>query len=157
MGFIHAYKRLEKLCGDALQDERKISAYIDEMASLPDGSRLVTNWDRDLKQLKHYRWMRNQIVHDPDCTEEMMCEPSDTQWIEEFYARIINRTDPLALYRKAKSSTYIPGRHGAYKAPASSPLEKVDASKRARTEAAVCCAGIVCIVVCFLIWLLMRM
>lgn len=35
MGFIESYKRLERLCGDLLNDDRRISAYIDEMISLP--------------------------------------------------------------------------------------------------------------------------
>ena len=29
MGFIESYKRLEKLCGDLLNDDRRVSAYID--------------------------------------------------------------------------------------------------------------------------------
>ena len=29
--FMSSYKHLEKLCGDILQDDRRISAYIDEM------------------------------------------------------------------------------------------------------------------------------
>lgn len=31
MGFIESYKHLEKLCGEVLNDDRRISAYIDEM------------------------------------------------------------------------------------------------------------------------------
>ena len=101
MGFIESYKRLEKLCGDLLNDNRRISAYIDEMISFPRGSYLVRGWDDDLKQLKHYRWVRNQIAHEPDCREENMCEPIDVVWIDDFYSRIMNQTDPLAMYRKA--------------------------------------------------------
>lgn len=101
MGFMDAYKRLEKLCGEIMKDDRRVSAYIDEMLRLPNGSRLVAGWNDDLKQLKHYRWVRNQIAHDPDRTEKNMCQPEDTRWIEDFYARIMNQTDPLALYRKA--------------------------------------------------------
>ena len=100
MGFLESYKRLERLCRDVMDDDRRVSAYIDEMVRLSDGSRWVSGWDRDLKQLKHYRWVRNQIVHDPDCSEENMCGPEDVRWIEDFYARIMNQTDPLALYRR---------------------------------------------------------
>ena len=100
MGFLESYKRLERLCRDVMDDDRQVSAYIDEMVRLSDGSRWVSGWDRDLKQLKHYRWVRNQIVHDPDCSEENMCGPEDVRWIEDFYARIMNQTDPLALYRR---------------------------------------------------------
>ena len=101
MGFIEAYKRLEKLCGEILNDGRRVSAYIEEMTNTSRGAYFVRGWNDDLKQLKHYRWVRNQIVHDPSCSEENMCNDDDTQWILDFYARIMNQTDPLALYRKA--------------------------------------------------------
>lgn len=100
MGFMGAYKCLEKLCGDVLQDDRRISAYIDAMLALPQGSYLVEGWDEDLKQLKHYRWMRNQITHEPDCSEENMCREEDELWVAQFYTRIMHQTDPLAMYRK---------------------------------------------------------
>lgn len=101
MGFIESYKHLEKLCGEVLNNDRRISAYIDEMKALPRGSYLVRGWDDDLKQLKHYRWVRNQIAHEPDCTEQNMCEPSDAEWLDDFYSRIMNQTYPLTLYSKA--------------------------------------------------------
>ena len=100
MGFIEEYKRLEKLCGEILNDERRVSAYIDEMTNTPQGAYFVNGWEEDLKQLKHYRWIRNQIVHEPSCSEENMCNGNDIQWIVDFHSRIMNRTDPLALYRK---------------------------------------------------------
>lgn len=101
MDFMTSYKQLEKLCGEIFEDDRKISAYIDEMVNTPRGSFYVSGWNDDLKQLKHYRWVRNQIVHDPQCSEENMCEPQDALWLDNFYARIMNQTDPLALYAKA--------------------------------------------------------
>lgn len=98
MGFMESYKHLDKLCGEILGDNRKISAYIDEMINLPRGAYLVAGWDDDIKQLKHYRWVRNQIAHDPDCDESNMCDPADVEWLEDFYSRIMDRTDPLTLY-----------------------------------------------------------
>lgn len=70
MGFIDSYKHLEKLCGDMLQTQHGVSAYIAEMESTPNGSYWVQGWVEDLKCLKHYRWVRNQIVHDPNSSEE---------------------------------------------------------------------------------------
>lgn len=70
MGFIDSYKHLEKLCGDMLQTQHGVSAYIAEMESTPNGSYRVQGWVEDLKCLKHYRWVRNQIVHDPNSSEE---------------------------------------------------------------------------------------
>lgn len=110
MGFIDAYKQLEKLCGEILNDDRRVSAYIDEMLNTPQGSYLVSGWGEDLKQLKHYRWIRNQIVHDPGCNEENMCSDDDTQWLVGFYSRIMNQTDPLALYRQATQPMRTPAK-----------------------------------------------
>ena len=80
---------------------RRVSAYSDEMINTPGGSYLVKGWDSDLKQLKYYRWIRNQIAHTPDCTEQNMCKPGDAEWLDGFYFRIMNQTDPLTLYAKA--------------------------------------------------------
>ena len=74
------------------------------MINTPRGSFYVRTWDDDLKNLKHYRWVRNQISHEPGCTESNMCEPEDVTWLDQFYARIMNQTDPLSLYYKAYSS-----------------------------------------------------
>ena len=102
MGFMNEYKRLEKLCRDIYGDEKPVKAYIMRMEDKPDGVRWVTGWNADLKQLKHYLWVRNQISHNPDCTEENMCDYEDEQWITDFYNRIMAQTDPLTLYRKAR-------------------------------------------------------
>lgn len=101
MGFIDEYKWLEKLCGEMLGDTRGVTAYIEEMESTPHGVRYVRGWEDDLRQLKHYRWVRNKIVHDPGCSEENMCSYEDVQWIAEFHTRIMEQNDPLALYRRA--------------------------------------------------------
>ena len=99
MGFIDSYKHLEKLCGEVLNDDRRLSAYIEEMENTPNGYRYVSSWNEDLKKLKHYRWVRNQISHEPNCNEANMCEPQDELWLDNFYERIMNQTDPLAQYR----------------------------------------------------------
>lgn len=104
MSFIDSYKRLEKLCNEIYGDNHGLSSYIDEMINNPSGSRYVAEWDEVLKQLKHYRWVRNQIVHEPNCTEENMCENGDARWIENFHSRIMTGKDPLAQYRKARNS-----------------------------------------------------
>jgi hypothetical protein len=101
MGFMDSYKRLEKLCGEILNEDRPIKAYIEEMNNTPRGAYLVSGWDSDLKRLQHYLRVRNKISHEPDCSEENMCNWDDALWLDEFRSRIMNQTDPLALYRKA--------------------------------------------------------
>ena len=102
MSFIDSYKRLEKLCSEIYGNG--VKSYIEQMHNNPMGSRYVTGWDEDLKRLKHYKWVRNQISHEPDCTEDNMCEHSDAEWLENFRLRIMSGSDPLTLYRKTKSS-----------------------------------------------------
>lgn len=101
MGFNESYKHLEKLCSEVMNAERGVSAYIDAMENTPRGASLVSGWSDDLKELKHYRWIRNRIAHDPGCTEQNMTKPVDAMWVDRFYSRIMNQTDPLALYYKA--------------------------------------------------------
>ena len=101
MSFLSSYKNLEKLCGEIMNDERRISAYIEEMQNTPSAASFVPSWNDDLKQLKHYRWIRNKIVHEPNCTEKNMTTLQDVIWIDNFYDRILKQTDPLALYAKA--------------------------------------------------------
>ena len=98
---MNSYKHLEKLCGEIMRDEQRLSAYIDEMTCTPFSPALVAGWNADLKKLKHYRHIRNLIVHEPDCSEESLCVPSDSVWIENFCIRIFNSGDLLSLYRHA--------------------------------------------------------
>lgn len=131
MGFIDSYKHLEKLCGEIMNDDRRISAYIDEMLNTPSGSYYVRSWDSDLKNLKHYRWVRNQISHEPGCTEQNMCDSEDILWLEDFYARIMNQTDPISLYYQAtrQRASIKPSsprtqnmQPNVYKAPSRNPI-----------------------------------
>ena len=98
MGFMDSYKHLEKLCGDMLGDERRLSAYIDEMYENTEGWDLVNGWERDLKKLKYYRRIRNKLVHEPDAYEDELCDEEDIEWLDDFYYRIIDRKDPLSVY-----------------------------------------------------------
>ena len=99
MKFLNSYKRLDNLCKDIFKSEKGISTYIEEMERTSSAKFKVQNWDNDYKKLKHYRYIRNQIVHDNYATEDNMCDNFDIEWIEQFYNKIINCTDPLAIYR----------------------------------------------------------
>lgn len=106
MKFINSYKKLEKLCGEIFGSaSHGISEYIEEMEHTTNGKFYVNGWGEDYKKLKHYRYLRNKIVHEPSCNEESMCTSRDAQWLDDFYFRIINRQDPLSMYRKATTAT----------------------------------------------------
>lgn len=103
MEFMDAYKELEKLCSEIYQENHGVSSYIDDMKEKSDGDNFILGWRNDLKQLKHYRWVRNKIVHEPGCTQENMCLPEDELWIRNFCSRIRKGDDPLARYRRQKA------------------------------------------------------
>ena len=96
MGFMSAYKHLDTICRD--MNGIGVSGYIEDMEANRQGSYAVHGWDSDYRQLKHYRWVRNQIAHEVNAEEENMCTPEDTQWLEDFYQSIMNCSDPLARY-----------------------------------------------------------
>ena len=75
------------------------------MSKHPDGFKYVPTWNGDLKQLKHYRWLRNKIVHEVDADEEKLCKKSDETWINNFTKSLINNKDPLSLYKQHKSKS----------------------------------------------------
>ena len=104
MSFQEAYKRLEKLCDEIMgAPKRGVTAYIEAMEAEHSG-RAVIGWDEDLRMLKHCRWARNQISHEPGCTEENTCEPGDAVWVERFRKRIMTGDDPLTRYRKMQEA-----------------------------------------------------
>ena len=98
MGFMNAYKRLDNLCRD--MNGIGVSGYIKDMDSIVNGSCFVSTWKADYSQLKHYRYIRNQIAHENYADESNMCSAQDTVWLENFYQRILTLRDPLALYYK---------------------------------------------------------
>ena len=105
MSFIESYKRLDNLCKDIFTSETGVTTYISHMESLMYNRFQIMNWDSDYKKLKHYRYIRNQIVHENNVNESSICDEDDLQWVEQFYQRIINQTDPLTLYKKAMSAS----------------------------------------------------
>lgn len=111
MGFIDSYKKLDKLCRDIMNVDKGVTTYIYEMENTLNGSYYVRDWNAALSKLKHYRWIRNKISHEPGCTEQNMCELNDISWLDNFYDRIMKQTDPISLYLKETGSQ----RKSAYK------------------------------------------
>ncbi len=100
MNFMFAYKRLDKLCKECYGSETGISTYISLMERSYNNRYKCIEWEIIYNTLKHYRYMRNQISHNPDVDESDICTATDIVWIEDYYNRIINQTDALAIYRQ---------------------------------------------------------
>ena len=102
---MESYKRLDKLCKDCYDSDSGITFYLQTMKSLRPSIRCASSWNEDYRKLNHYRYIRNQIAHNPECSEETMCCPGDAEWLDGFYQRIIDGSDPLTLHRKASEKS----------------------------------------------------
>ena len=102
--FQEEYKRLDRLCKDYLSSAEGVSEYIRQMEATPWSNRLyVFTWEDDYKQLKHVRWVRNQLAHEVGTLNSDICTEDDLDWVQSFYNRILNGSDPFTIIREAKA------------------------------------------------------
>ena len=102
--FQEEYKRLDRLCKDYLSSTEGVSEYVRQMESTPPfDRRYVFTWEDDYKQLKHVRWVRNQLAHEVGTLDSDICTEDDLDWVQSFYDRIMNGSDPFTIMRKAKA------------------------------------------------------
>ncbi len=94
--FFENYKCLDKICGEIFGYTNGVSEYIRAMEEEHGQLDLRSDWVRDYKQLKHVRWVRNQIAH--EAADERISKDDDTRFVLDFYDRIMRQTDPLAVY-----------------------------------------------------------
>ena len=98
--FLEAYKSLDDLCKQILSNDRGISQYIDEMNHEGLGPKKVDCWEKDYRQLKKMRWIRNQLAHEVGTLNSNICTKEDLDWVKNFYNRIITGSDPFTIIRK---------------------------------------------------------
>ena len=101
--FLEAYKLLDKICREMYQGEKGVTAYIDDMKCVPVyESRAIPGWHSDLQQLIALRHLRNRMTHECGTLDQEMCTQSEIIWLNKFYSRILQRTDPIALLEKSR-------------------------------------------------------
>ena len=103
--FLEAYKSLDDLCKQILSNDRGISQYIDEMNHEGLGPKKVDCWEKDYRQLKKMRWIRNQLVHEIYSFQEDLINTEDIEWLLTFRSRIMECTDPFSLLYQSQNST----------------------------------------------------
>lgn len=106
--FLNAYKRLDNLCRD--MNGAGVTGYIEDMRRSPNGAYTVPGWANDYRMLRHYRHIRNRIVHENGADERDLCSADDVAWIERFHQRILTQSDPLALCSRAAQPRPVPRR-----------------------------------------------
>lgn len=96
--FFEEFKELDHLCGELYEAPYGVTHYIDDMKAVSENHyRLIPNWKADLKTLIRLRHIRNCLAHTEGAFYEDICTQNDIRWIQDFYQRILNQSDPLAL------------------------------------------------------------
>lgn len=105
--FQEKYKQLDALCKDMFSSRDGVSVYIDEMENTAYQLRYYADdWEIVYKQLKHLRWIRNQLAHEVGAFESDLCTYDDLNWLNDFYNSILDRADPLSVVAQAKRKFY---------------------------------------------------
>lgn len=99
--FFEAFTRLERLCGDMYGTGHGVTKYIDHMKTVsPHLYGHIPNWEADLYQLIRLRHIRNDLAHTPGALDHQACTQIDIDWLQDFYTRILDRSDPIAILRQ---------------------------------------------------------
>ena len=102
--FLDLYKRVDRFIKDAYASSEGVSEYLRQMEHNDfKGRRIVSTWAKDYYQLKHLRWMRNQLSHEVEYDADL-CEEADYKWLEEFRSRLFAADDPIAVLRRAENA-----------------------------------------------------
>lgn len=101
MAFFETYKKLDRLCSDMFGLKNGgVTRYIDELKAIG------YEYTDDCKILKRLRYIRNMLAHDEGTFDCEMCTKDDIAWLENFYDRLMRRTDPLAVYYSNSRKTH---------------------------------------------------
>ena len=96
--FYKAYKQLDLLCKQALSSGSGVAEYIRQMENTP--CRALQNvqfWIEDLKRLKRMRRIHTELSQRPGSFDDVLCTQEDIDWLNDFYIRLLNQTDPFSL------------------------------------------------------------
>lgn len=102
---LEEYKYVDAICRDMLGAEKGVTAYIEQLDETPVTVRYwITEWNDEYRQLKHIRWLRNQIAHSTGYVE---CTQSDLDWLKGFHHRLLTQQDLLAKARRVVQESQI--------------------------------------------------
>ena len=99
------YKYVDKICQEMFDTEKGVTAYIEQLDKTSVTVRYwITEWNDEYRQLKHIRWLRNQIVHNTGYVE---CTQSDLEWLKGFHNRFLTQQDLLAKANRVIKESQI--------------------------------------------------
>ena len=153
---LEEYKYVDNICRDMLGTEKGVTAYIEQLDETPATVRYwITEWNDEYRQLKHIRWLRNQIAHS---TENVECTRSDLDWLKGFHNRLLTQQDLLAKAHRVIKESQIQRQQQLAKtvtAAAPKPGANVDRSPRGPRKSWILIAVIAALVMLIglLIWI----
>lgn len=102
---LEEYKYVDAICRDMLGAEKGVSAYIEQLDETPMTVRYwITEWNDEYRQIKHIRWLRNQIAHSTGSVE---CSQADLEWLKRFHNRLLTQQDLLAKAHRVIQESQI--------------------------------------------------
>ena len=97
---------LEQECNQIYNDTHGVTTYINEMKDLESqGVPKVKDWSASLKRLKEIRHKRNKLSHGEISFREEWAEKEDLEFLLAFRKKVLNQTDPIALYYNQRKGT----------------------------------------------------
>ena len=99
--FQELYKKLDNLCKDCYNSQEGVSEYIRQMDKyMSAGERYVEYWNIEYSNLKHIRWIRNQLAHEVGTFNSDIVKDADILFVSSFHEKVLNAEDPLSILRK---------------------------------------------------------
>ena len=103
--FLDEYKYVDKICREMFDAEKGVTTYIEQLDETPMTARYwITEWNDEYRQIKHVRWLRNQIAHSTGYVE---CTQSELDWLKDFHNRLLTQQDLLAKARRVVQESQI--------------------------------------------------
>ena len=153
---LEEYKYVDAICRDMFGTKKGVSAYIEQLDETPMTVRYwITEWNDEYRQLKHIRWLRNQIAHSTGSVE---CTQSDLDWLKGFHNRLLTQQDLLAKAHRVIKESQIQRQQQLAKtvtAAAPKPVANVFGSSRGPRKSWILIAVIAALVMLIglLIWI----
>lgn len=96
--FFDIFSKVDKLCIDIYQNEHGLADYVEDMRSISLNTvEDIPDWESDLLCLMSLRNIRNSLINTPGAFQEAVCTEEHLEYLEQFYQRILDRQDPMAL------------------------------------------------------------
>ena len=99
--FLEAFISLESFCAQKLGiTTAGVSEYITRLT----GAKMVIGKEATLDHLRHYRNLRNRLVHENGALRSLVdISKADVKWIKSFEKSVRKNKDPLSLHYKQAS------------------------------------------------------